>query len=378
MKSLAKLVVVLLVLAGGVYLFLHASKPDEKAEKKDNPPVPVVVAKAELRDLTIAVDLVGRGEAYESVSLRSRVDGQVQAVLFQEGQRVKAGEILLRLDPADFDARLKQAEANLARDQAQLQKARADVGRYQTLFQQGFVSAEKIADLRAAEAAAEAAVQATRAAVELARLQRAYATVRAPIDGIVGARLVFPGTSVKTNDTELAVINRVQPLLVSFALPESHLERLRAAMVKAPLTASIGAPGGEARSATITFVDNAVAPGTGTLRLKARLENRDERYAPGQYLRVELVLDTLKDAVTVPVEAVQQSSKGSVVYVVTPDNGIDIRKVDIAAERGGLAAIGKGVRAGETVVTDGHLRLTPKSKVKIKTPEAKPANGHGG
>ena len=375
MKSLVKLIVVVLVLAGGAWLYRHFAAPAPEAAKKDNPPVPVAVAKAELRDLAIAVDLVGRGEAYESVSLRSRVDGQVQAVLFQEGQRVKAGEVLLRLDPADFDARLKQAEANLARDQAQLQKARADVGRYQTLFQQGFVSAEKIADLRAAEAAAEAAVQATRAAVELARLQRAYATVRAPIAGSIGARLVFPGTAVKTNDTELAVINRVQPLLVGFALPESHIEQMRAAMAKAPLAASISAPGGETRSATVSFVDNAVDPGTGTLRLKALLENDDGRFAPGQYLRVELRLDTLKDAVTVPVEAVQQGSKGRVVYVVTPDNGIDIRPVSIAAERGGLAAIAQGVQAGETVVVDGHLRLTPKSKVKIQTPETKPAKG---
>lgn len=375
MRLFIKTFIVILILAGGAYLYLRANAPDPAAGKQDTAPVPILAAQAATRDLAIAVDLVGRGEAYESVSLKARVDGQVQAVLFQEGQRVKAGDLLLRLDPADFNARLKQAEATQARDQALLHKARADVARYQALQQQGFVSAEKLADLRAAEAAAEATLQADRATVELARLQLSYTRVQAPIAGIVGARLVFPGTAAKTNDTVLAVINRIQPLLISFALPESHLGRLRAALARGPLSAAVGAPGGETRPAEVVFVDNAVDPGTGTLLLKARLDNRDERFSAGQYLRVSLVLDTLKDAVTVPAEAVQQGGKGAVVYVVTADHGIAIRPVSIAAERDGLVAIGHGVAAGETVVTDGHLRLTPKSRVQVNRAGTKPGQG---
>lgn len=368
MRFFLKAFIVILVLAGGITLFLRSAPTDKAAGKKDNAPVPVLAARAETRDLAIAVDLVGRGEAYESVSLKARVDGQVQAVLFREGQHVKAGEVLLRLDPADFNARLRQAEANQARDQAQLQKARADVNRYQTLQQQGFVSVERLADLNAALAAAEATVQADRATVELARLQLSYATVRAPIDGVVGARLVFPGTAVKTNDTVLAVVNRIQPLLVSFALPERHLGQLRAALARGPITAAVSAPdgAGQALSAAVSFVDNAVDPGTGTLLMKAKLDNRDERFSAGQYLRVELVLDTLKDAVTVPTEAIQQGTKGNVVYTVTPDMGIGIRPVGIVAERAGRVAL-TGIEPGMMVVTDGHLRLTPKSKVTIKT-----------
>ncbi|TCJ11965.1 efflux RND transporter periplasmic adaptor subunit [Parasulfuritortus cantonensis] len=376
MRLVLKLVVVAAVLAVGFYLYQRPGGDANAGAKKDAGPVPILAAHAERADLPVVVDLVGRGEAYESVSVKARVDGQVQSVPFREGQHVHTGELLVRLDPADFDARLRQAEADLARDQAQLQKARADVVRYQALRDQGFVSAEKLTDLNAALAAAEATVQADRAAADLARLQRAYATVRAPIDGVVGARLVFPGTAVKNNDTVLAVINRMQPLLVSFALPERHVAALRAAMARGPVGAAVATPdqAGPAHTATVHFLDNAVDPGTGTLLVKARLDNRDAAFAPGQYLRVELVLDTLKNAVTVPAEAVQQGPKGSVVYVVRGDDGIDIRPVKAVAERAGRVALA-GVQAGETVVTDGHLRLTPKSKVKIK--EAAPGTGAG-
>lgn len=369
MRRLPKILIVILILAGGVYLFRHPPGAGKAEAKKDEAPVPVLVARAELADLPVIVDLVGRGEAYESVTVMARVDGQVQAVLFDEGRHVGKGDVLLRLDPADFNARLKQAEATLARDQALLDKARADVARYRALREQGFVSVERVADLDATAAAAAATVQADRAAVELARLQLSYTTVRAPIAGIVGARQVFPGSAVKTNDTVLATINRVQPLLIAFALPEAHSERMRAAHQRGALRAEVSVPGaGAGEAAEVYFVDNAVDPATGTLLMKARLANRDERLAPGQYLRVALVLDTLAGAVTVPTEAIQQGPKGPMVYVVRADLGLDLRPVAIAAERAGRVAIARGLAAGETVVTDGHLRLTPKSKVKIRTP----------
>jgi multidrug efflux system membrane fusion protein len=372
MKLLLKVLIVILAVGGGAYLYQRPSSrtgDGKGADKKDNAPVAVLVAKAKMQDMAIVLDLVGRGEAFESVSIKSRLDGQVLRVMYQEGQHVHAGNVLLQLDPSDFNARLKQAEAAQARDQAVLQQAEAQVGRYQSLKLQGFVSDEKVADLRSIAAAAAATVKADQSSIELARLQLSYATIRAPISGIVGAQLVFPGTAVKTNDTVLASVNRIQPLLVSFSLPENHLAELRNELSRGALTATVSVPGDGKNSypASVNFVDNAVDPATGTVLMKARLDNKDEKLSAGQYLHVSLNLKTLKDAIVVPSEAVQQGPNGTVVYVVNPDNGITIRKAAVAASRDGLSAIASGIAAGETVITDGHLKLTPKSKVKIKT-----------
>lgn len=369
MRFFLKALIVILALAGGIYLYQRPAPSAKAGEKKDPGPVPVLVAKAALRDLPILVELVGRGEAYESVSLKSRIDGQVQRVLYREGQHVRAGDVLLRLDPSDFNARQQQAEAALAKDRALLKQAQADAARYQALKEQGFVSEEKLAALHATEAAAEATVNADRASLELARLQLSYATLRAPIPGIVGARLAFPGTAVKTNDTILAVINRVRPLLVDFSLPENHLGELRRALAQGDIKVKVTVPGDgkNGHEASVNFIDNTVDPSTGTVLMKARLENADERLAAGQYVHVTLILKMLKDAVVVPSEAVQQGPNGSVVYVVNSDRSIAIRRADVAASHDGLSAIATGLKAGETVVTDGHLRLTAKSKVKIKT-----------
>jgi len=370
MRNLIKPFIVLLILASAIYLYLYtgSSHSTYKTSGKNNAPVPILAAKAVAQDMPVALDLVGRGEAYESVSLKSRVDGQVKDVLFKEGQHVHTGDILLHLDPADFDARLKQAEADRTKDMALLKQAQAEVVRYQALKQQGFVSDEKVNDLIAAAGAAEATVSADNANIDLARLQLSYATIRAPFSGIIGARLVFPGTAIKTNDTVLAVLNRVHPLLVSFALPEEHLAELREELSRGTVKAMVGVPGGNDRyPAVVNFIDNAVDPMTGTLLVKAQLDNTDEQLSAGQYLRVTLILKMLKNAIVVPSQAVQQGPNGTVIYVVNADNSITIRKVDVAASRDGMSAIGSGLNSGEMVVTDGHLRLTPKSKVKINT-----------
>jgi multidrug efflux system membrane fusion protein len=355
------------------YWFLPRPAPAPEDKKaKDKPPVPVLVAKAQSRDMPVVLDLVGRAEAYASVTLKPRLDGQVAEMAFAEGQHVKAGQVLVRLDEGDFAARLRQAEANLARDQANVAKARADVVRYGTLKDQGFVSTEKLDEVRAVLAAAEATVQADQAAVDLARLQLGYTLIRAPFDGIVGARLVHPGTAVKSNDTALAVVNRVQPLYVTFALPEKYLGPLRTRWVQGGLKAKVRLPGepDEVEEGELRFLDNAVDAATGTIQMKAVLPNKNERLTPGQFLDVSLVLETLKNVVTVPLEAVQQGPEGSFVYVVQPDQTVRQRPVKLAFSRAGQAVLSAGLAPGETVVTDGHARLTPKSKVKIKEPKS--------
>ena len=355
-------------------LFLAGCSDNAAKKKAETPPVPVTAAKAALKDIPVNLQVVGRAEAFESVVMKSRVDGQVAAVLFTEGQHVNQGDVLIRLDPTDFAARLQQAEATAARDEALITKMRADTARYTALKERNFVSEEKVNDIRTNEAAATANLRASKAAVEVARLQLSYATIRAPITGIVGARLVFPGSAVKANDVTLAVVNRVRPLLVSFAVPEKHLPQLRTARGEGGLKVDVTEPGNASRhiEGAVRFIDNAVDTSTGTILLKAELPNQDEKLTPGQYLNVTLVLDTLKQAVCVPNNAVQQGAEGSFLYILKEDNRVEMQQVEALATGNGLTAIRGNVQAGDTVITDGHLRLVPGAKVKIN--ESAPGN----
>jgi len=365
------LVAGIVALAGGG-LWYWSSQRTAPPPAKAGGPVPVIVAKAQGGSMPVLLNVVGRAEAYEGVTVKSRVDGQVLAVNYTEGQAVRQGDVLLRLDPADFNARVAQAEAVVAKDQAQVAKARADLERYQGLKARGFVSDEKVNEVRTNEAAAAATLKADQAALELARLQQSYTTVRAPFSGIVGARLVFPGSTVKINDTALAVVNRVDPLYVSFAVPERHLQRLRQAVSKGPMPVQIALPGSKEAGfeGKAKFIDNAVDATTGTIQMKALLDNKGARLTPGQFLNVSMVLDQVSDSVLVPNEAVQQGADGNFLYAVKADDTVEVRKLEIIASHQGMTAIGKGVAVGETVVTDGQLRLTPGATIK-----AKPAGG---
>ena len=337
-------------------------------KKTEAPPVPITAAKVVARDIPVSLQLVGRAEAFESVVMKSRVDGQVAAVLFTEGQHVNQGDVLIRLDPTDFAARLQQAEAMAARDEALIAKMRADTARYTALKERNFVSEEKVNDIRTNEAAATANLRASKAAVEVARLQLSYATIRAPITGIVGARLVFPGSAVKANDVTVAVVNRIRPLLVSFAVPEKHLPQLRTARQAGSLKVNVAQTGDTSQyfEGTVRFIDNAVDASTGTILLKAELPNQDEKLTPGQFLNVSLLLDTLRQAVTVPSNAVQQGADGNYLYAVKDDTSVEMRRIEALASEDGFTAIRGAVQVGETIVTDGHLRLTPGAKVRIK------------
>ena len=362
--SLALMVVALLGLA---------ACSDNNAKKKADPaPVPVTAVKVEENEIPVTLKVVGRAEAYESVALKSRIDGQVAAVLFTEGQHVNKGDVLVRLDPTDFAAKLQQLEATAARDEALIAKSRADTARYSALRDRNFVSEEKVNDIRTNEAAATANLRASRAAAEVARLQLSYTTVRAPITGVVGARLVFPGSAVKINETNLAVVNRIQPLLVGFSIPEKHLSRLRTAIKGGEMKVDVSLPNDPSQrmAGKVIFLDNTVDATTGTILMKASLPNDGEKLTPGQFLNVTLILDTLQKAATVPNPAIQQGVDGNFVYIIKDDGSAEMRKIEIAATTGRITAISKGVEIGETVVTDGHLRLAPGIKVKIKEPDS--------
>jgi len=366
---LTLLAVVAMIAAGAGAWHFNRSEPQSATAKKGAgaPPVPVSLAKAALRDMPLLLEVVGRTEAYETVTLKSRVEGQVQAVAFAEGQHVARGEVLIRLDPADYQARLEQMKANQAKSQAQAAKARADVERYVALKAKGFVSDEKVGDMRTALASAEATAGADAAAVDLARLQLSYTTIRAPFDGIVGAKQVSPGAAVKVNETPLVTLNRVRPLYVGFAVPEKYLSGLLAAMRGGDkaMKAVISVPGNGADSfeGDVRFIDNGVDTATGTIQLKAVLPNADEKLAPGQFVNVSLQLETLKGAVVVPAEAVQQGSAGAFVFVVR-EGAAEVRKVRLATVQRGIAVVAEGLAEGDTVVTEGQLRLSPGAKVR--------------
>lgn len=370
MKKINKplLAIALAALLGGGFWYWNSHQAATPAQSKTAPPVPVIVAKAQNGEMPVFLNVVGRAEAYEGVTVKSRIDGQVLAVNYTEGQAVKQGDVLLRLDPADFNAKVAQAEAVVAKDQAQLAKTQADLERYQGLKARGFVSDEKVNEVRTNQAAAAATLQADQAALELARLQFSYTTIRAPFAGVVGARLVFPGSTVKINDTALAVVNRIDPLYVAFAVPERHLQGLRKAVSQGPLNVRLALPGNKSATfeAKARFIDNAVDATTGTIQMKAVLDNKQAKLTPGQFLNVSMVLDKMSDAVLVPNEAIQQGADGNFLYAVKADETVEIRKLDIIASHQGMTAIAKGVAAGETVVTDGQLRLTPGATVKAK------------
>lgn len=357
---------------------LAACSDDAAKKKAEQAPVPVTAAEAVARDVPVTLQVVGRAEAFESVTIKSRVDGQVAAVLFTEGQHVNQGDVLIRLDPSDFATRLQQAEATASRDEALIAKMRADTARYTALKERNFVSEEKVNDIRTNEAAAMANLRASRAAAEVARLQLSYATIRAPITGVVGARLVFPGSAVKANDVALAVVNRVRPLLVTFAVPEKHLPQLRAGRKAGELKVGVSEPGDAKKrlEGTVRFIDNAVDVSTGTIQLKAELANSDEALTPGQFLNVSLVLDTLKQAVSVPTNAVQQGADGNYLYVLKEDASVEMRRVEAVAVDNGFTAIRGEVAVGDKVITDGHLRLVPGAKVKVR--DNAPGTGKGG
>ncbi|HMW63134.1 efflux RND transporter periplasmic adaptor subunit [Accumulibacter sp.] len=367
------------LVAFSAYWYGASRTPDASKPAKGQPPVPVSVARATTRDLPVLLEVVGRGEAYATVSLKARVDGQVAAVVFSPGQHVRAGDELVRLDGTDFALRVRQAEANLGRSAAQLSKARRDSGRQIALRERGFISDEKVNETRTAEAVIDATLRADRAAVDLARAQLSYATVRAPFAGVVGAHLVFPGAAVKLNDTVLAVVNRVRPLYVSFSVPERHLPRLRQALARggascrpaACLQVEVTVPGEASRRfvGAVRFIDNAVDTTTGTIQVKAVVANDDEALTPGQFLNVALTLDTLKQAVVVPSQAIQQGPEGPFLFAVNGEGVAEVRRIGVGASFAGVTAVSGTIQSGEQVVIDGQLRLAPGSKVQI-APEA--------
>jgi len=366
------LLLALVALAGGLGVYVYqANKPAAANAKPAARPVPVLVAEVARKTLPLRLPAVGQTQAAATVTVRSRVDGQLLEAAFQEGQMVRKGDLLFRIDPRPLEAALNQAQANLGRDQAQLDKARLQLTRNQGLAPKGYVSTENLEDARAASEALEATVKADQAAVELARLQLAYATLHAPIDGLAGARLADPGNLVKTNDTALVTINQIEPIYVAFALPERHLAEVRRLLAAGALRVEAQPQdGGPPVSGAVGFLDNKVDPTTGTIGLRATFPNTDHRLLPGQFVTLDLALGELGGTLVVPSRAVQVGQKGEQVYVVTPEGTAELRPVTLGPRVAEETAIRTGLAVGDRVVIDGQMRLTSGAKVEVRQPAA--------
>jgi membrane fusion protein, multidrug efflux system len=331
--------------------------------------VPVTVATVVQKNLPVQLDATGSVEAYSTVSIRAQAGGVVTKVSFTQGQDVKQGDPLFTIDPRPYDAALKQAEANLARDTAQLQNSREQVKRYAELFKKQFVSAEQYDQIRTNSDALESVVVADSAAVDNAKVQLSYCYIFSPVNGRTGTLLVNEGNLVRTNDaTPMVIINQVNPIYVTFSLPEGNLPEIKARMAQTTLKVLAILPQSPDRpeEGTLTFVDNAVDSTTGTIKFRGTFANTARRLWPGQFVKVVLNLSEQPNAIVIPFQAIQSNENGQLVFVVKPDRTVEVRPIIVSRTLGGQAIVDKGLTPGETVVTDGQFLLSAGSRVQIK------------
>jgi len=368
---------------------------------------PVVTARVSQQDVPVEIVAVGNVEAYATISVKSQVTGQLQQAFFHEGDVVRKGDRLFRIDPRPLESSLRQAEATLVRDQALLNQADAQVARdvanaeYQQITSErqgqlaarGLISKDASEQARAAADATQGTLKADKAAyesakaqlemqqsvVDNAKVQLSYTDIRATIDGRTGGNTVKPGNLVSANSTELVTITQLQPAYVTFAVPAVHLSTVKEHLGKDPLLATAAAPeaGGQPIEGRLTFVDNAVDQTSDTIKLKATFPNTDLRLWPGQFTRVTLRLTTLSNATVVPSQAVQTGQEGQFVFVVKPDSTVELRPITVARRMGEIVVIGKGLTPGERIVTEGQLRLEQGTRIQA-TDSAGRATGAAG
>jgi multidrug efflux system membrane fusion protein len=355
----------------GVVLWAYFNNDTGANEKKAGSgpaAVPVVVAAVAQQTMPVRLQAIGNVEAYSTVALKARVDGQIVEVSRRDGEPVKKGDVLFRIDPRPYEAALRQAEANALRDVAARDQARSQERRYQELLDKNFVSKDAYAQIRTNAATAEATAKASQAALENARLNLEYCTIRSPLDGYIGRVLLQAGNLVRANDVNpLVVINQVRPIYVNFAVPEQSLPEVRSRMAKGSLTVDV-VPSDQQQPAAqgrLIFVDNAVDASTGTIRLRAQFDNTGALLWPGQFVNVSLRLYEQADALVIPAQAVQSGPEGQYVYVVADDLTADVRRITVERTDGDRAIVAKGLAKAERVVTRGQLRLGPKVKVQI-------------
>jgi membrane fusion protein, multidrug efflux system len=332
--------------------------------------VPITATVVEKKSVPIEIRVIGTVAPYSTVAVHAQVTGELTSVDFKEGDDVKKGQVLFTLDRRPLEAAVQQAQANLAKDQAGAVNADAQAARYRDLLQRGIATHEQVDQIISNAAAMKATVAADRAALDSAQVQLQYATITAPLSGRTGALMVHAGNLVRANDTTpLVVINQVTPIFVAFAIPEAQLTEFKRYLAAGTLHVEAQLPNAQGPGAEgkVTFVDNAVDPTTGTITIKGTFPNTDRRLWPGQFVNVVTRLTTEQNATVIPSAAVQSGPQGQYVFIVKPDHTADMRPVTVERTRGDEAVIAKGVTPGETVVTDGQLRLVAGSHVTVKS-----------
>ena len=355
-----------------------------KAASGPPPPVPVMAALVEQRDVPLQVHAIGAVEAYSTVSVKTQITGELTGVFFKEGDDVQKGQLIFTLDKRPLEADVRRAEGALARDEAQARNALSEQRRYESLVKAGVVSTQEYDRVEANAAALEAAVRADKGALENAKVQLVYASIYSPINGRTGNLLVHQGNMIKANDVpSLVNINQVEPIYVTFTVPQQYLADVKQYSRNGSLPVQALIPGDARGTITgkLSFIDNTVDSSTGTIKLKGVFANSDRRLWPGQFVDAYLTLKTQSNALVIPSQAIQNGQQGTFVYVIKDDNTVEARLVTTSeAQLAGQLIVQKGLAAGERIVTDGQLRLVPGSKVQIKQAAASvviPTPDHG-
>src|SRR6478735_4171635 len=331
--------------------------------------IPVAVAKAEVRDLPILLSGLGSVEAYNTVSVKSRIDGQLVKVNVKEGQEVKQGELLAEIDPRPYEVQLSQAQATLFKDQAALKDARLNLERFQQLYKDGVIPKQQFDTQGSLEAQLDGAVRADQAQVDSVKLNLVYTRITAPVSGRIGLRQIDVGNMVHASDPNgMLVITQLQPIAVIFSLPQDNLQAVSQHMNKGKLAVDAYSRDDQTKIATgfLTTIDNQIDVTTGTGKLKAVFDNRDRSLWPNQFVNVHLLLEVKKNNIVVPSAAIQRGPQGTYVFAVKPDKTVEMRNVTVTISQGSFVAISQGLQAGDTVVTDGQDKLQPGTKVEVR------------
>jgi len=340
------------------------------------PGIPVTAGTVITADVPIVLNGIGTVQAFNMVTIKSRVDGHIVGINFTEGQEVEAGAPLVRIDPRPFQTALEQALAAKERDEAQLANAQADLVRWAELVPQGVKSRQTYDQQRALVAQLQASIKADQALVDAARNNLGYTDIRSPIAGRLGAKLVDVGNMVRATDaTGLVTVAQLKPIFVSFTVPQENQHKVRVKQARAPLEVQAYGGDGETLLATgrLTLIDNVIDQASGTIRLKATFANDDERLWPGEFVNVRLIVNMRRGVPTVPAQTVQDGPTGPFAYVIKDNDTVERRAVEVAAVQDGVAVIAKGLSPGEKVVVDGQYRLTQGARVRVGAPKARAA-----